>query len=143
MRLLRVDHALQGRFHRRCLSLEIGAAAALCLGGVRRQLHAVDGKEHAPDQPLAVAHQQCLGEERAGLIALTADEMGDGGEVRRAVAEYGHEQQVVAARGGGGPRTDQAALHLRRGIERDERQARWSGVLNRGIAGPRRGDARS
>jgi hypothetical protein len=50
--------------------------AAALLAGVGRQLHAVDGEQLAPDQPLRIAGQQHLVEQRLDLRSQAAEELG-------------------------------------------------------------------
>ena len=47
------EHGLGRRFELARLTLEVGTGAALGLGGIARQLHAVDGEHLAADQVLA------------------------------------------------------------------------------------------
>ena len=91
------EHDLGRRFELGCLPLEIGVCAALRLGGVAGQLHAVDGEHLAPDQSLFVADEKYLGEDAGDLVTQCRNKAGDGGEVRPAVSGQRDEGDVFAA----------------------------------------------
>jgi len=63
------EHPPGGAFELVGLTQEIGPRAALCLAGIGWQLDAVDGEHLAPDQPLAVAEVEHLGEQAGGFVA--------------------------------------------------------------------------
>ncbi len=75
------------------------------LGRVRRHLAAVDGEEFVTQQALVVAHQQHLLEQLFDFIRVTADELGQGGEMWNRIAGQGLEDDVGLA----------APLHLAAG----------------------------
>ncbi len=89
--------AFEGDFLLRTLTQEIGARAALGLGGVGRKLHAVDGEHFSADQTLVIAQIQHLGEDPGDLIAQRSNERGDGCEVWSAVARQSNERDLLAA----------------------------------------------
>ncbi len=55
-----------------------------------------DGEHLAADKPLAVADEQDFLEQRDDLGPQGADEVGEGGEVRRRVARQGNEGDLLA-----------------------------------------------
>jgi hypothetical protein len=79
------------------LVFEVGTGAALLLAGVARQFDVVDGEHLAPDQPLAVAQIEDLGEEAGDVVREAGNESGNRGEVGLGVARQGDEGDVVAA----------------------------------------------
>src|SRR3989338_8442614 len=62
-------HHLGSSFKLSCLALEIGTGAALCLGGVARQFHAINGEHLPTDQTLLVADEEYLGEDAGDVVA--------------------------------------------------------------------------
>ena len=77
------EHRLGGRFELRRLSLEVGSHPASPFGCMARQLHAVDGKHPASDQPRLVADGQDRGEDVRDVVAERADERDERHDVRR------------------------------------------------------------
>ena len=90
---------------------------------VTRQLHAVDRKHLAPDQPLPVADRQHRRKDLRDVVAERADKVRDGGEVRRGHAAQRHERHVLLAHPLNRP-TAHNALRVRE--EHDlEQHGRW------------------
>jgi hypothetical protein len=108
-RLVLFDHTRDGGFDLRGFALEVGAAAALGLGGVAGELHAVDGEHVAADETLAVAHHEHLGEDTGDGLAVIGNEGGNGAVVRLAVTAQRDEDDVVPAGGLDAARADDAA----------------------------------
>ena len=67
------------------------------LGRVARQLHAINRKHLPPDQALAVAHREHRRKQLRDVVTARADEMGNGGEVRRGHAAERHDRHVLLA----------------------------------------------
>lgn len=91
------EHRLRSRFELVGLTQEIRPRAAALLGGVARQLDAVDGEHLASDQPLTITDREHLGEDLRNLVTERTNETGDRGEVRLAVAGEGDEDGMLAA----------------------------------------------
>jgi hypothetical protein len=94
-----LEHGVGGGFHLVGLSLVVGTGAALGFAGIARQFYAVDGEHFAANESLSVADEQHFLEQGFDLGAEGADEGGEGGEVRGAVAGQGNEGDLFAAGG--------------------------------------------
>ncbi len=68
--------------HLRGVPLEVGTRTTPMLRRIARQLHPVDRKHLAPDQPLPIAHREHGRNDRRDLVSQGADNVRDGGEVR-------------------------------------------------------------
>ncbi|MBK9349971.1 MAG: hypothetical protein IPN05_07185 [Sulfuritalea sp.] len=93
------EHGPGSGFHLVGLAGKVGTGATAALAGIGRQLDAVDGEHLAADEPHAVADEQDFREQRPDLAVQGADEGGEGGEVRGAVAGKRDEGDVVLAGG--------------------------------------------
>jgi len=78
-----IEHRLGRGFQFLRALRELGARAAPMFRSVAWQLHPINREHLAPDQPLAVAHREHGRKHLRDVVAERADEMGDGGEVRR------------------------------------------------------------
>ena len=102
------QHDAGGFFELARLMFEVGPGAASGLGGVARQFDAVDGKHLSTYQSLAITDEQYLAEDMRDVVFKRTDEVGDGGEVRLAVAGQCDEGDVFAAGAFDGPAADDA-----------------------------------
>jgi hypothetical protein len=75
------EHRFGSTFHLGGLPFEVGAGAAPRFGGIAGQLHAVDGKHWASDQPLPITHRQDRRKDGRDLVSQRLDKVRDGGEV--------------------------------------------------------------
>jgi hypothetical protein len=76
--------------------LKLLLRAALFLGSIRGKLHAIQRKHLPPDQSRFVAHQQHVAKQLLDRSVPRSSEIGDRGEVRRAVRGQRHEDHVLA-----------------------------------------------
>ncbi len=90
------EHLAHLRFDLGGFAFELFARAALCLAGVGRQLHPVDGEHLAADESLGIAQDQYLGEDVGNLILEFPDDGRHGGEVRGLIPAQGDEGDVLA-----------------------------------------------
>lgn len=67
------------------------------LGGVARHFHAISREQLVPDQSLSVSHGQHEVEYLRDVVTKRADQVRDGGEVRRGHAAQRHEGHVLLA----------------------------------------------
>ena len=102
------EHLLSRLFELGGLLLEVGAGTALALAGVAGQFDAIDGEHLAADQALPVAEVDHLTEDGSNLVAETGDEVGEGGEVWRAITAECNEGDLLAAGTFDLPATDNA-----------------------------------
>ena len=92
------------RNHFPCCSFELGGLprevcprSTPALRRVVRQLHPINGEHLAADQALPIANRQDRSEYQRDVLAHAADEVGDGGEMRAAIAAQGDKGHLVAA----------------------------------------------
>ena len=71
--------------------------AALCLGCVAGQLHAINGEHLSSNESLLVADEQHLAEDVRDLFTQCADEVGEDGEVWCGAARDRDQGDVFAA----------------------------------------------
>lgn len=100
------EHRFGGALHLLRLPLEVRAGTTPMLGRITRQLHAVDRKHLASDEPLSIADREHGRKDRRDLIPQPADEVRDGGEVRPRVTAQGNERDLLLAGPRDGPTAD-------------------------------------
>ncbi|CAB4546514.1 unannotated protein [freshwater metagenome] len=103
------EHCLGRALHLRGVPLEIGARATPMLGRIAGQLHSVDRKHLASDEPLPITHREHGRKDRRDLVPQSADKVRDGGEVRARVATQGNEGHLLLAGARDRPTTDDPA----------------------------------
>ncbi|MFT3847296.1 MAG: hypothetical protein QM739_02525 [Propionivibrio sp.] len=123
------QHGVRGGFELVGLPGEISTGAAPGLGGIARQLDAID-REHLPaDQALTVTEVEYVSKEPGYIVSQARDESGQCREVRGAVAREGDEGDVFAAQALDTPAADDA---FGVGAEDDlEQHSRWVGRSTR------------
>jgi hypothetical protein len=107
------EHRLGGALHLLRVPLEVGARAAAMFRGVARQLHPIDRKHLASDEPLSITDREHGRKNGRDRIAQGADELRDGGEVRPRVPAEGNERHLLLARPRDGPRDAGVMPHVR------------------------------
>lgn len=104
-----LQHRFGGSLQLVRLLSKLGAGAAPGFGGIAGQFDPIDGEHLPADQVLLVAQVQHLGKDLADLIPQSADETGDGGEVRLGITGQGDESDLFPACPGDAAAADQPA----------------------------------